>query len=130
MDGFIKQFCAFCALRFLNRRADRLHQRPDLGRSRAPRFERLDGGFHRATFLVAHHHHQRYPQFGDPKLDTAKDGVVDHLPSSADHEQIAEAGAQDLGRIDARIGAAQDRGDRVLRGDLAAGGDEGGEDES
>jgi hypothetical protein len=84
----------------------------------------FDGGGDGAAFFVAHHHDEFGVEVLDGVFDAAEYGVVNDVAGYADGEEIAEAFIEDEFGRNARIGARQDYGERVLAGFefVAAGG--------
>ncbi len=77
----------------------------------------LDRLFDRAAILVAEHHQKPHAEHIHRVFQRGDHGVVDDLPGSAHGEQIADARVEDDVGADARIGAAEHRGIRLMRVD-------------
>ena len=74
----------------------------------------FDGRLHRAARLVAHHDQQRDVQVLGAVFEARHHRLVHHLTGGAHHEQLAEAGVEDVLGRHARVDAAEDRGVREL----------------
>jgi len=88
----------------------------DNGLDVAVRFPTLQGGGDGPTVLVTEYHDESNAEMLDGVLDAAQDLVVDDIARVTHHEQIAQALIEEKFRRNARIGATEDYGKRMLPG--------------
>ena len=100
--------------RCLDRRTERRHQRRQMTRQRGAVPDGLDGGLDRAAGPVAQHHQERNIQDRDAVFEARDRFVIGEVAGHPAHEQVAAAGVESIFGRDARIGATEDRGERIL----------------
>src|SRR5579871_1636444 len=85
-----------------------------MARQRLVILERLDRGIHRAAGVVAEHEDRWHAQNGNGVFEARNGFLGGEIAGDAADEKIAPAAVKSVFGSDARVGAAQDRGIRIL----------------
>ena len=100
----------------INRWADRVDQRGQMAGEGGVGLQNVDRRLHRPTIRVAEHEDQRRTEDLHAVFQARKTVGVDEVSSDSDDEQVTRTLIEHEIGSDPRIGAADDAGDRVLRG--------------
>ena len=112
-DGVVKRIAALLRYR-LHRRRDRRDQRGHVSRQVVLSLSDLIVALDRAAAVVTQHQDQRRAEHGDGIFQAGDRFIVGEVAGHAANEEIAAAAIEGIFGRDARIGAAQDGGVRVL----------------
>ena len=112
-DG-IGQLIARLILHGLDRGPDGVDQRRQVAGQRGAVLDRFDGGVDRTARLVAEHQDQRRIEHLYGIFQTGDHLVAGEIPRDTADEQVAACGIEAIFRGNARIGAAENGGERIL----------------